>query len=138
MKNENKQDDMISIMEHLLRYVPAVTVDHSVVDPETEETVIISSQRLHPVLFGGDQLTTERVRGCRRTRSNATKTVEKLEGLIPVVEDWHSKVALLKVYACTHHNYINVYVNSYMFCYRLFERGCTILLLELIQAPYTT
>ena len=81
MKNENKQDDMISIMEHLLKYVPAVTVDDSIVDPETDERVIISSQKLHPVLFG-----------------NATNTAEKLQGLVPVIEDWHSKVALLKVH----------------------------------------
>ena len=97
MKNENKHDDMISIMEHLLQYVPAVTVEESVVDPESNETVSIISQKLHHVLFGGDQLTAERIRGCRRTRCNATNTADKLQGLVPVIEDWHSKVALLKV-----------------------------------------
>lgn len=97
IKNDNKQDDMISIMEHLLKHVPAVTVDNNVVDPESGETITVKSQKLHHVLFGGDQLTAERVRGCRRTRSNATNTAEKLQGLIPVIEDWHSKVALLKV-----------------------------------------
>ena len=40
MKNE-KKDDMISIMEHLLKYVPAVTVDDSIVDTETEEKLLL-------------------------------------------------------------------------------------------------
>ena len=97
MKNENKQDDMISIMEHLLKYVPAVTVDDSIVDPETDG-VIISSQKLHPILFGGERLTAERICGCRRTRSNATNTADQLQGLVPVIEGWHSKIALLKVH----------------------------------------
>ena len=34
-------------------------------------------------------MTAERIRDCRRTRSNATNTVEKLQGLTPVIEDWH-------------------------------------------------
>ena len=41
MKNENKQDDMISIMEHLLKNVPAVIVDDSIVNPETEEKLLL-------------------------------------------------------------------------------------------------
>ena len=79
--------------------MPAVTVHDSVVNPETDERIIIRSQKLHPVLFGGDQLTDERIRGCRRTRSNATNTAEKLQQrLLPVIEDWYSKVALWKVH----------------------------------------
>lgn len=39
MKNENKQDKMISIMEHLLKYIPAATVSDSIVDHETHENV---------------------------------------------------------------------------------------------------
>ena len=82
----------------IIQYVPDVTIDDSVVDPETDERIIIRSQKLRPVLFGGDQLTAERMHGCRRTRSNATNTAEKLQGLLPVIEDWYSKVALWKVH----------------------------------------
>ena len=78
--------------------MPAVTIDNSVVDPETDERIIIRSQKLRPVLFGGDQLMAERIHECRRTRSNATNTAEKLQGLLPVIEDWYSKVALWKVH----------------------------------------
>ena len=84
-------------MEFLLKYVPSLAVIDSVTDPDTNETVTLKRHKIHPLLFGGDQLTTERARSCRRSRSNADEAESKLQGLIPVVEDWHSKVALLKV-----------------------------------------
>ena len=34
MKNENKNEDMFSIMEFLLKYVPSLTLIDSVIDPE--------------------------------------------------------------------------------------------------------
>ena len=97
MKNENKTDEMISILEHLQHYAPTLQAVDSVVDPETNEVVTITSQKTHWLLIGGDQLTVERIRGCRRTRHNADTESGKLKELIPVVEDWHSKVAKLKV-----------------------------------------
>jgi len=92
-------------MEFLLKYVPSLTLIDSVTDPDTNESVILKHHKTHPLLFGGNLLTTERVRGCRRSRSNADEAGTKLQGLIPVVEDWHSKVALLKVlyYLCIIH-----------------------------------
>jgi len=97
LKNENKKDEMICVLEKLMEYVPFVTTVDGVVDPDTEETVTLTSHRFHRVLCGGDQLTVERVRGCKRTKSNSNTDRERLQGLEPVVEDWHSKVALLKV-----------------------------------------
>ena len=96
-KNKNKNEDMISIMEFLLKYVTSLTLIDSVIDPDIHELFILKHHKIHPLLFGGDQLTTKRARGCRRSRSNADEAETKLQGLIPAVEDWHSKVALLKV-----------------------------------------
>ena len=75
-----------------MEYVPFVTTVDGVVDPDTEETVTLTSHKFHRVLCGG-----QRVRGCKRTKSNSNTDRERLQGLEPVVEDWHSKVALLKV-----------------------------------------
>ena len=108
MKNENKNDDMICILEHLQKYAPALQKIDTVVDPETNESVMVTSQETHWILIGGDQLTVERIRGCRRSRHNADTIAGRfrhnadtiagrLNEFIPVVEDWHSKVALLKV-----------------------------------------
>ena len=97
MKNENKNDDMICILEHLQKCAPALQKIDTVVDPETNESVMVTSQETHWILIGGDQLTVERIRGCRRSRHNADTIAGRLNEFIPVVEDWHSKVALLKV-----------------------------------------
>lgn len=35
------------------------------------------------------------VRGCKGTRSNAVRGKERLDGLIPVAEDWHTKMCLM-------------------------------------------
>ena len=100
MKNESKNDEMICILECLQKYAPSSQKVDTVIDPETEESVPVTSQETHWILIGGDQLTVERIRGCRRSRHNADTIAGRLNEFIPVVEDWHSKVALLKVCVC--------------------------------------
>ena len=51
----------------------------------------------HHILFGGDQLTVERIRTVQKARANSNREQEKLMGFIPVVEDWHAEVTLLTV-----------------------------------------
>jgi len=53
----------------------------------------IEEKQLYPLHFGGDQLSVARYRGSRRSSTNS---VERLEGLWPIVEDWHTvlKVSL--------------------------------------------
>lgn len=63
-------------------------------------------ENFHHILIGGDQLTAERIRGAQSMRRNSTHAAGRLEGFIPVSEDWHAKVCFLEVctYACTYHN----------------------------------
>lgn len=53
--------------------------------------------KFHPILFGGDQLTVARMRGTQALRDTQDKRVDRLDGVIPVVEDWHTRMTLLKV-----------------------------------------
>ena len=53
--------------------------------------------KFHQILFGGDQLTVARARGSQRIRKNSERGNERLEGLTPVCEDWHTKLCLLGV-----------------------------------------
>ena len=53
--------------------------------------------RFFPILFGGDMLTSARIRGTQALRSTEDKAVERLEGVVPVTEDWHSRMTLMKV-----------------------------------------
>ena len=87
MKNENKHSEMIDIMHTLHQYVPIQSENVS------EKPVV------HKVLFGGDQLTAARARGCRDLCLNSDTITGQLQGLIPVAEDWHTSVTLLSV--CT-------------------------------------
>ena len=52
-------------------------------------------------LFGGDQLTAARIRGTKILRDTQDKPTERFEGILPIVEDWHARMALLKVYTYT-------------------------------------
>ena len=60
LKNENKQEDMVSIMEHLMGYIPSVTKIATIADPDGNGDITLQSEEFYPVLFGGDQLTAER------------------------------------------------------------------------------
>uniref|UniRef100_A0A1X7VNR2 DUF6589 domain-containing protein n=1 Tax=Amphimedon queenslandica TaxID=400682 RepID=A0A1X7VNR2_AMPQE len=59
-KNENKNEDMKSVLIHLHQYVPVQSTTEKVSDPVTDEELDIFIDRFHYLLFGGDQLTAER------------------------------------------------------------------------------
>ena len=97
LKNETKHEDMVNIMIHLQQYVPFSSTEKKVIDPNNNQEHSMSCDVFHPILFGGDQLTAERAVGSKRCRRNEDRGFDKLAGLTPVIEDWHAKVALLKV-----------------------------------------
>ena len=55
---------MIKILSNVHQFVPVVEYGHEV-DIVNGRTVSQSVSRLHSLLFGGDQLTTARVRGAQ-------------------------------------------------------------------------
>lgn len=93
-KNETKGDDMVDIMSHLHQYVP--TVDRA---PDMPSTQYKPSEcvNFHRILVGGDQLTAARARSAKKHMANALTPAGRLEGLVPMAEDWHTKAALLGV-----------------------------------------
>lgn len=98
-KSEQKNDGMTDILKALHTYVPVVdTVHHSIVDVDGSiEPVTINEQKMYKILFGGDQLTVERARNIQRVRDNSDTASHRMDGLVPVSEDWHSKMCLYKV-----------------------------------------
>ena len=52
---------------------------------------------MHRILIGGDQLTAARARSAQKAKLNAQTPSKRLEGLVSVVEDWHTKANLLGV-----------------------------------------
>ena len=56
--------------------------------------------------IGGDQLTVTRVWGSKQVRNNSERKQDCLEGLVPVVEDWHAKWCFLTV----RRNSVSIYI----------------------------
>ena len=72
MEDENKTDGIYNIMHHLHKYVPG----HK-------------SDQVTPIISSGDLLTCERESSCRRDQINSTTSSDRLEGLVPVIADFH-------------------------------------------------
>lgn len=100
LKNENLLNEMVEILDELHKYVPMkqTTQEFDLVHQYDEvEHVSVKVYHFHHILLGSDQLTVARVRGCQRIRNNSDNGRACLEGLFPVVEDWHTKMCYLKV-----------------------------------------
>jgi hypothetical protein len=82
MKNEQKTDEMIEILEHLQRYCPRAEFHNS------------------PIAVVGDQLTCERIRAAKRARVQQETPEERFEQIIETPADWHALVTFYEVYAC--------------------------------------
>ena len=83
-------------MECLHKYVPSESRNEQFELPSGNELTVTYNKMLH-TLIGGDQLTVARMRSVQETLQNSNSPKERLEGLIPVVEDWNAKVIFLKV-----------------------------------------
>ena len=96
LKYENKGDEMVDIMEHIHQYVPSINYcEKRTIN--TGETVLEEKAKFHPVLVGGDQLTVARARSAIKIKANSHSPTKRLSGIIPVMEDWHTKANFLGV-----------------------------------------
>ena len=102
MKNENKTEEMVQILDILHKHVPSKTTTQEFEVVEEESTVTLQLNHFAHIQAGGDQLSVARIHGCQKVRSNAECGTECLEGLVPVVEDWHTKMCFMKV---SYHNF---------------------------------
>ena len=80
-------EDMTDILEHYQSYVPAV--NYQLLIPQ-EGTV--RDKKFLISLVGGDYLSVARARGAQVIRSTSELTNDTLNGMLPVAEDWHTKV----------------------------------------------
>ena len=99
-KNEIQSSEMVDIMSVIHQYVPSIECTKEYLIPSTNEVVEVQQVSLFPILFGGDQLTVARSRGAKRAKVNSPSAINRFDGLVPVCEDWHTKVVLLEV--CMH------------------------------------
>ncbi|XP_066930033.1 uncharacterized protein [Clytia hemisphaerica] len=87
---ENSTTEIIQIIREIQEsYVPMMEVE-----TENGET---TKQIIEPLLFGGDQLTEERVINAQQGFVDCRNAYEMLQGLKPAYEDWHLKRTLYEV-----------------------------------------
>lgn len=97
MKNETCYKDMIDIVLHHHKYVPKITSTTDHFDDINDSSVPIVTTKFHRTVFGGDQLTTSRMRGSQLDRVTSDTAIEQLKGVIPAFEDWHAQWMILQV-----------------------------------------
>ena len=84
-------------MTQLNKYVPSVEKNQECLVESIGERVHLKKAEEHCLLFGGDQLTAVRARSAQLNVMNSDDDHQKLLGLTPVVEDWHTKMNLYSV-----------------------------------------
>lgn len=88
---------MIEIVRHLHQYVPTIEYQEELLIPSIGQTVKVPRAKFSPLLFGGDQLTAARIRGAKKAKVSSDLPIERLEGIVPVAEDWHTKMNFMGV-----------------------------------------
>ncbi|XP_065917243.1 uncharacterized protein [Dysidea avara] len=92
--NENKIDEMARIMDQIHRYVPTQTNNVTITFADSEETLTYTEYNFHPICCSGDQLTAAREHTAQSVRHHSENELDRLEGLVPVVDDWHTNITL--------------------------------------------
>ena len=107
MKDENKIDEMVKILDDLQQYVPSVEEIsvHQVTTEDGTHTDKIRDIKYHRLLLAGDQLTVKRARSARSQRDNSQHAQGKLRGFVPVAQDWHAGQCLLELNQYLLYNY---------------------------------
>ena len=101
-RNEVKNEEMIEILQHLHRYVPAVSANGE-------------NSHLLQIGFAGDQLTAARARQAIDSRVNSKDPFEALRGFVPFACDWHAKVNYLSASVNTHtHPHTHTHTHTHM------------------------
>jgi len=103
-------------MKSLHEYVPKKSYKLTFHLPE--EDFVTDENSYHRILLGGDQLTTCRSPGARSARRHDNVTSEHFDGLIPVTEDWHARMTLMRVEVISDISLVYWYAVCYF--YRLF------------------
>ena len=85
------------IMREMQKYVPMVTEDQNI--SIGSETIRTTHDFVHPIIFGGDQLTARNARAAQTASYTEPTGLLRLDGLVPVFEDWHARLCLVNVSA---------------------------------------
>ena len=85
-----KSDEMVDILKDIHNYVPSVPYSKQ---KQLSTGVVTTEEKasMHRIVVGGDQLTAARIRAAQKAKLNGQTPLSRLEGIISVAEDWHTK-----------------------------------------------
>ena len=89
---------MCEVLDELQKYIPTkdCVTTYDVLEGEQQPIEVCDSKQ-YKILTGGDQYSVARYRSAQSVRTNHDLEVERLEGFVPVIEDWHARLTLVKV-----------------------------------------
>ena len=93
-KNEKIYEDMIDILGEYKKCIPSKVVslkEHIPGSDITEDRAYITT------LVGGDYLSVAQAHCAQYIWRTSELAMHRLDGILPVAEDWHAKVCLLEV-----------------------------------------
>lgn len=79
-----------------------IETSQAVIVPSLNESVQVRKATSFPILVHGDYLTASRARGAQKAKINSESPSSRLEGLVPVAADWHTKLKNLGVRIVLH------------------------------------
>ena len=99
LHSETNIDEVCEVLDELQKYIPTkdcITTYDVLVEGE-HQCIEVNDSKQYQILTGGDQFSVARYRSVQSVRTNHDLTVERLEGFVPVIEDWHARLTLVKV-----------------------------------------
>ena len=87
---------MSKILEKFHELVPALNHEGHLTLPNGS-VLDFDDTRFYKLFLREDQLTVARVRGAQALRASHDVPHDRLEGIIPVIEDWHPRMTLMRV-----------------------------------------
>ena len=94
--NENIVDQMAKALDELNKYIPSTAVDCEITLPDGN-TINHTDFKLQHIPITGDQVTVARIRSAKAARSTSENSLDRLEGVLPIVEDWHARQTFMTV-----------------------------------------
>ena len=96
LHSETNIDEVCEVLDELQKYIPTkdCITTYDVLVEGKHQCIEVNDSKQYQILTGGDQFSVARYRSAR---TNHDLTVERLEGFVPVIEDWHARLTLVKV-----------------------------------------
>ena len=94
--NENVVDEMAKTLDELNKYIPMTATNEDIILPNGD-TVNHQDFDVIRIPITGDQVTVARIRAAQLARHSSENSRDRLEGVLPFVEDWHARQVIVMV-----------------------------------------